>query len=277
MMKIDFNDATPVYQQIIDAFKRQIFGGHMQPGQRLPSVRELSEQLEVNPNTLQKSLAELERDGLVKARRTSGRFVTTDSGEIFRQRQQMLDDIIGRFAAQLAELGCGYDEVTAIVSSMYAQPQQAPYAPVAEYAPAAQPAPAPAPQYSAGAYAPQYTQEYQQPPRQAYQQPTPQPLADFLPNFAPEATIDDDDTYTGARPYRPKNAGYQPPAPSRAGGDSPRHFSATETVYSPSPAYVLEEEQVPQPFANSHYGNTDIIVDDPLEALLPYGKKPDDR
>ena len=69
----------PIYVQIMNSVKEAIAAGELAPAQRIPSVRELAEDFEVNPNTMQKAFAELERDGLVMTNRTAGRFVTEDS------------------------------------------------------------------------------------------------------------------------------------------------------------------------------------------------------
>lgn len=75
MMEWNFNNETPIYLQIIDRFKMDIANGSLKPGNKVPSVRELALSAGVNPNTMQKALSELERDGYLESRRTSGRFV----------------------------------------------------------------------------------------------------------------------------------------------------------------------------------------------------------
>ena len=71
-----FKDDRPIYSQLVEQIKIKIISGEWELGSRLSSVRELAEQAGVNPNTMQRALAELERDGLVHSKRTSGRFVT---------------------------------------------------------------------------------------------------------------------------------------------------------------------------------------------------------
>lgn len=72
MMEWNFNNETPIYLQIIDRFKMDIANGSLKPGNKVPSVRELALSAGVNPNTMQKALSELERDGYLESRRTSG-------------------------------------------------------------------------------------------------------------------------------------------------------------------------------------------------------------
>ena len=81
-MTWSFDDNLPIYLQIIRILKYELARGKYQPGEKLPAVRELAMTAGVNPNTMQKALAELERDGLVKSQRTAGRFVTDDKEKI---------------------------------------------------------------------------------------------------------------------------------------------------------------------------------------------------
>ena len=84
-MKWDFNDNQPIYSQIVDKITMNIVSGEYKAGQKLTSVRDLAAEASVNPNTMQKALAELERNGLVFSNRTSGRYITNDL--------EMLDEI----------------------------------------------------------------------------------------------------------------------------------------------------------------------------------------
>lgn len=70
-----FNSETPIYLQIMDVIKLRIARGELKPGDKVPSVRELAIEAGVNPNTAQKALSELERDGVLKSERALGRFV----------------------------------------------------------------------------------------------------------------------------------------------------------------------------------------------------------
>lgn len=72
----------PIYAQLIEHVQLDIITGHYQPGERLPSVRDLAAEASVNPNMMQRALAELENSGLVRSQRTNGRFVTEDTGLI---------------------------------------------------------------------------------------------------------------------------------------------------------------------------------------------------
>lgn len=75
---MEFDNDRPIYLQILEDFKSKISSGIWSPGEKIDSVRNLAKFYEVNPNTVQRALAELERDRLCKSQRTSGRFVTDD-------------------------------------------------------------------------------------------------------------------------------------------------------------------------------------------------------
>ena len=77
-MPID--DSRPIWIQLVDDFRLRIVTGAWVPGTRIPSVRDLAADTGVNPNTVQRALAELDRSGLTTAERTAGRFVTADTG-----------------------------------------------------------------------------------------------------------------------------------------------------------------------------------------------------
>ena len=78
-MQWQFSNDAPIYTQLIQQVKVGIVTGAFPPGERLPSVRDMATEAGVNPNTMQRALAELERDGLVYSQRTAGRFVTEDN------------------------------------------------------------------------------------------------------------------------------------------------------------------------------------------------------
>ena len=78
-MKWQFSNSAPIYAQLIEQIKMAIVSGEFPAGERLPSVRELAAETGVNPNTMQRAMTELERDGLVYSQRTAGRFVTENT------------------------------------------------------------------------------------------------------------------------------------------------------------------------------------------------------
>lgn len=110
-----FDTNRSIYTQLIDEIQNRIATGYYQPGSRLPSVRELAQDAEVNPNTMQKALAELEREGLLHAQRTAGRFVTEDEGRIFEMKRKMAVDAVEVFLKQMDNLGLNEAEIIRII------------------------------------------------------------------------------------------------------------------------------------------------------------------
>ncbi|MBQ2823582.1 MAG: GntR family transcriptional regulator [Oscillospiraceae bacterium] len=109
-MPWNFNDSSPIYQQIMEHIKLSIAVGEYNAGEKLMAVRELAALAEVNPNTMQKALSELEREGLLYSQRTSGRFVTDDSSKIADLRNNLANEQIDWFITKMKQLGYTADE-----------------------------------------------------------------------------------------------------------------------------------------------------------------------
>lgn len=92
-MNWKFSGDRPVYQQIMENIRGAVLRGELPPGGRVPSVRELAMQAQVNPNTMQRALTELEREGLLIGGGTSGRTVTKEEKVLEAMRQQALEDL----------------------------------------------------------------------------------------------------------------------------------------------------------------------------------------
>lgn len=114
-MPYHFNDTQPIYLQIIRLIKLNIVSGRWLPGERVPAVRELAVQYGVNPNTVQRSLSELEREGLMYSERTSGRFITKDAKQIQTVRDQMAQEYILQFVKNMLELGYHPQQIVTIL------------------------------------------------------------------------------------------------------------------------------------------------------------------
>lgn len=94
-----------IYLQLMEYIQRRIVSGEYQSGDKLPSVRELAADAEVNPNTMQKALAELERGGLIYTNRTSGRFITQDEALIQETKHALAKDQLSDFLEKMKQLG----------------------------------------------------------------------------------------------------------------------------------------------------------------------------
>ena len=106
-----FNDEQPIYQQIISKIKERIVAGEWKAGSKLKSVRELALEAGVNPNTMQKALAELEREGLVYSQRTAGRFVSDNKEKTDRLQEEMTMECIKTFVAQMEKMGYKKEQI----------------------------------------------------------------------------------------------------------------------------------------------------------------------
>lgn len=110
-----FDDNRPVYVQIIDEVKQRVLTSYYEPGDKLPSVRELALEASVNPNTMQRALSELEKEKIIYAERTSGRYVTDDLEFINTMKSDFAGEITRDFITKLKNLGFIGDEILAIV------------------------------------------------------------------------------------------------------------------------------------------------------------------
>ncbi len=110
-----FTNGAPIYAQLIHQIKQGIVSGIFPPGERLPSVRDLAMEAGVNPNTMQRALAELERDGLVYTQRTAGRFVTEDEEMIETAKRSLAETQIQAFLTAMTRLGYQKEEILTLV------------------------------------------------------------------------------------------------------------------------------------------------------------------
>lgn len=104
-MNWKFAGDRPVYQQIMAAIQGAVLTGQWKPGQKIPSVRDLATQAKVNPNTMQRALTELEREGLLVGGGTSGRTVTTDQAILTVMKNHALAVLARECAEQFAIFG----------------------------------------------------------------------------------------------------------------------------------------------------------------------------
>lgn len=115
-MPWNLDNDRPIFLQIIEKIQTDIVAGVYQPGDKLPSVRELAQAASVNPNTMQKALSELERTGLVYSQRTSGRFITEDIAMIQQLKSTLAMDVIAEFLERMHQLGFESQETIALMT-----------------------------------------------------------------------------------------------------------------------------------------------------------------
>ena len=98
-MQLRLDQHSPIYQQIIDEFKRAIARGELKPGDRIPSQRELASMVQVNPNTVQRAYREMGQLGITETLRGQGTFVTQDAGLVDSVRREMAERALVSFVA----------------------------------------------------------------------------------------------------------------------------------------------------------------------------------
>ncbi len=117
-MSWDFAPNQPIYTQLIDRLRRAIAAGEYPSGSRLPAVRELAAEAGINPNTVQRALGELEREGLIYAQRTAGRYVTDDPAAITAARRELAATQVRQYLSAMRALGFSVEEAAALAAEM---------------------------------------------------------------------------------------------------------------------------------------------------------------
>lgn len=106
-MNITFDNNIPIYIQLLEYVKIYIISGAFKCGEKLPSVRDFSLTFKVNPNTMQKALAELENIGLIYTERTNGKFVTKDSNIINKLKDEYALTLAKSYFEGMKRIGLG--------------------------------------------------------------------------------------------------------------------------------------------------------------------------
>ena len=111
-----FDNKKHIYLQIMERFKLQIVSHTLEPNQQLPTVREFAAEAGVNPNTIQRALSELEREGFVYSKRTTGRFVTENQELIAQSRKQLSEEELEHFISSMTHFGYEKEELPGVVA-----------------------------------------------------------------------------------------------------------------------------------------------------------------
>ena len=114
LISINYRDPRPIYEQIRDELQKLILTGVLPPGEKLPSVRELAQELAINPNTIQRAYRELEQGGYIDSVPGKGNFAALKQ-EAASQRKDELMTRLRETAAELRSLGTGEEELLACV------------------------------------------------------------------------------------------------------------------------------------------------------------------
>ena len=105
-----FDNERPIYVQLVEKLRTEIVSGKLKNGERIPSVRELALTTKVNPNTMQKALAELENEGLIYTERTNGKFVTDNKELIEQIKRKMAEEKVNNYIKDMKNIGITYEQ-----------------------------------------------------------------------------------------------------------------------------------------------------------------------
>ena len=113
-----FDNERPIYVQLVEKLRIEIVSGKLKSGERIPSVRELALTARVNPNTMQKALAELESEGLVYTERTNGKFVTDNKDLIEKVKRELAEEKVNNYIKDMKNIGITYEEAVKYLQEM---------------------------------------------------------------------------------------------------------------------------------------------------------------
>lgn len=120
MINIDARSSKPIFEQVVDKIKENIMMGGLSPGDKMPSIRELSKTLTINPNTVSKAYAELERQKLIETISGKGTFVSTDyKPKVDEDRFQKLVDVLKDAIVEAHYMGIDQKQIAEIINGIY--------------------------------------------------------------------------------------------------------------------------------------------------------------
>ena len=117
-MDWNLTNDRPIYLQLEEILLQAIASGQYPAGSRLPAVRELAAEAGVNPNTMQRALTDLEREGLLYSQRTAGRFVTDETERIRGKRRELAMTQIQNFLTSMKEMGFSAEETVELIEQV---------------------------------------------------------------------------------------------------------------------------------------------------------------
>ncbi len=120
-LKLDFRSGSPIYIQIMEQIRQMVASGELQPGDQLPTVRQLATDLRINWNTVARAYKLLDEAGLISSQRGRGTYVWEKPGEAatLMLRQQALQGLTSRYLQEAIRLGCTQAEVSAIFDESF--------------------------------------------------------------------------------------------------------------------------------------------------------------
>ncbi|MCM3666550.1 GntR family transcriptional regulator [Mesobacillus subterraneus] len=118
-MTVNFNNRDPVYLQIVRYFKEQIVNGVLEPGEEIPSRRELANRMKVNPNTAQRAYKEMEEQGLIYTEKNHPSKITTDQQVLGNVRNELLVEAVDMFVTSVRSINVPVEELLDLVKEKY--------------------------------------------------------------------------------------------------------------------------------------------------------------
>lgn len=118
-MKINFNKRDPVYVQVVRHFKEEIATGILEPGQEIPSRRELAAKLKINPNTAQRAYKEMEEAGLIYTEGNLPSKITKDEAVLGAVREALILQAVDTFMTTIRPINVPLDEVVDLIKEKY--------------------------------------------------------------------------------------------------------------------------------------------------------------
>lgn len=112
MIILDYKDARPIYEQVVDKFQKLILTGALEPNTKMPLVRSLAVELSINPNTIQRAYSELEREGFIYTVKGRGNFVAYDES-LLRYRKDEIYRKLEEIVREAGEIGISRQELSA--------------------------------------------------------------------------------------------------------------------------------------------------------------------
>src|SRR5690606_12798178 len=118
-MKIQFNHREPVYLQVIRYFKEEIARGNLEPGEEIPSRRELANQLKINPNTAQRAYKEMEEQGLIFTEGNMPSRITKDDAVLKQVREEVILEADSNFIQSIRAINVTLEEALQLVEKNF--------------------------------------------------------------------------------------------------------------------------------------------------------------
>ncbi len=119
MLKLDYKDTSPIYQQIKEKTKMLIISGVLAENERIPSVRELAVAMTINPNTIQRAYKELEAEGYIYSQRAKGYYVAPSENAHLAVKTEPLIRQFEKIVSEMLFVGIPYEKLTGITEKIY--------------------------------------------------------------------------------------------------------------------------------------------------------------